>query len=127
MRVGWRHVLALIAIEAVVIALCALIGHAGAQEHRHPGETITGATAQFYETWKRPDMPDVSCCDKKDCYATPSRHRGGRIQALHRESGEWIDIPPDRVELNRDSPDGLSHLCASASQFVYCFKEGGGT
>lgn len=98
-----------------------------AQEHHHPTETITGATAKFYETWKRPDMPEVSCCNLQDCYATPSRHHDGKVQALHRESGEWLDIPADKIEVNRDSPDGLSHLCASKWKHVYCFKEGGGT
>lgn len=97
-----------------------------AQEHHHPTGPISGATGKFYETWKRPDMPEISCCNLLDCYATPSRHRGGRVQALHRESGDWIDIPPEKIELNRDSPDGLSHLCANAAKFVFCFKEGGG-
>lgn len=129
MSLAWRCVIAGFVFEAVVIALAVLasIVPAPAQEHRHPTETIAGATGKFYETWKRPDMPDVSCCNLMDCYATPSRHHGGKVQALHRESGDWIDIPPNKIELNRDSPDGLSHLCATAWKFVFCFKEGGGT
>jgi len=109
-----------------LIALLALTTAALAQ-HQHPTEIITGATAKFYDTWFRPDAPGISCCNKQDCYATPSRHRNGRLQAIHRESGDWIDVPPEKVEVNRDSPDGLSHLCASAAKFVFCFKEGSGT
>jgi hypothetical protein len=36
---------------AAALALTAL---AHAQDHRHPGATYDGATAQFYETWMRP-------------------------------------------------------------------------
>lgn len=111
----------------LVLAACPVFPKVQAQDHQHPTETITGATAKFYGTWMRPDQPMISCCNKADCYATPSRQRGGRVQALHRESGEWINVPPEKIELNRDSPDGLSHLCARPDKHVYCFKEGGGT
>ena len=115
-------------LVAFIIAITwALTMPAHSQEHRHPNETITGATGKFYETWRRPDMPSVSCCNLSDCYATPSRMRSGRVQAVHRESGDWIDIPPEKIELNRDSPDGLSHLCAASYKFVFCFVMGGGT
>ena len=96
-------------------------------DHVHPTETITGATAAFYETWMRPDMPDVSCCNRMDCYATQARRRGGRIEARHRESGDWVEVPRERLEQNRDSPDGRNHLCASADRFVFCLVMGGGS
>jgi hypothetical protein len=118
--------MAFITTLALLPAACPVIPAVG-QGHIHPTETITGATARFYETWNRPDQPAVSCCNLQDCYATPSRHRGNHVQAIHRESGEWINVPPEKIELNRDSPDGLSHLCARPDKHVYCFKEGGGT
>jgi hypothetical protein len=121
------RIVALAALLVLASCVIPMAWRAHGEEHRHPTGTITGTTAQFYESWMRPDTPELSCCNKADCYATPSRHRGGRIQALHRESGEWIDIPDEKVELNRDSPDGLSHLCANPEKFVFCFKEGGGT
>ena len=117
----------IIALFWLIIALLFIYPHARAQEHHHPTETIYGATAEFYRTWRRPDAPGISCCSDKDCYVTRTRYRGGKIQAIHRESGDWIDVPPEKVEQNRDSPDGLSHICASAMKFVFCFKEGGGT
>jgi hypothetical protein len=95
--------------------------------HHHPTETIYGPRAEFYRTWHMPDAPGVSCCSDRDCYVTRTRYRGGKIQAIHRESADWIDIPPEKIELNRDSPDGLSHMCASPLKYVFCFKEGGGT
>lgn len=116
--------LVILAIAWAIVAFS--VGKARAEDHRHPTETITGATAKFYETWKRPDQPSISCCNLADCYATPSRHKGGHIQALHRESGDWIDVPAEKVELDRDSPDGMSHLCARPDKHVYCFVFGAG-
>ncbi len=86
-----------------------------------------GATALFYKSWMRPDAPESSCCNDQDCYVTRVRRVRGKLQAIHRESGDWIDIPPEKIEQNRDSPDGMSHMCASVTKFVFCFKEGGGT
>lgn len=119
----WSAVSIVVAFGILLLAVAASF----AQEHHHPTETITGATAKFYESWMRPDVPTSSCCSEKDCYATPSRVRNGKVQALHRESGDWIDIPPEKIEQNRDSPDGLNHLCASTGKFVFCFVQGGGT
>jgi hypothetical protein len=121
----------IIAILVIVLFLLLVIypnadAHAQAPHH-HPTETIYGPTAEFYRTWKRPDVPSSSCCSDKDCYSTRIRRRSGKIQAVHRESGDWIDIPSEKIELDRDSPDGLSHMCASPEKFVFCFKEGGGT
>jgi hypothetical protein len=123
----WLSILSIALAFSILGAICCFISLANAQVHQHPNETIIGPTAQFYETWKRPDMPDVSCCNKADCYATPARMEGGKVLALHRESGDWIEIPAAKVELNRISPDGLSHLCASSYKYVYCFVWGGGT
>lgn len=114
---------------ALILALMTGFQPAIAQDHQHHhgAEIIGGMTGKFYETWQRPDMPNVSCCSQKDCYATPARMVDGKVQALHRESGEWIDIPPEKIEQNRDSPDGRSHLCAASYKFVFCFVMGGGT
>ena len=66
------------------------------------------------------------------------RHSGPlqkwHLVALRREDGKWLKVPQAKVELNRDSPDGQSHLCAPPPETehlyengVICFKEGGGT
>lgn len=105
-----------------------------AQEHHHPTETINGAQAKFYDTWKRPDMPGVSCCNRADCYATEARQRNGRWLARRREDGKWLSVPASKVEQNRDSPDGRSHLCApppvgegNYENGVICFIASAGT
>lgn len=122
-----RHILIALGLFLLALLLLYPLAHASAQEHHHPTETIHGATGEFYRTWMRPDVPTSSCCNERDCYVTRMRRVNGRIQAIHRESGDWIDIPPEKIELNRDSPDGMSHMCASAAKYVFCFKEGGGT
>lgn len=121
-----ERIVFLVALLAGMILGVAL-ARADAHQHHHPTEVIEGAQAKFYETWMRPDMPAVSCCNQMDCYATPARTHGGKLQALHRESGDWIDVPAEKVEHNRDSPDGRNHLCASKWKHVFCFLMGGGT
>lgn len=110
----------------LALASCMIPFSAHSQVHQHPTETITGATAEFYETWYRPDAPSSSCCSEKDCYATPARMEGGKVMALHRETGKWIEVRAEAIEQNRVSPDGRNHLCATAYEFVFCFVWGGG-
>jgi hypothetical protein len=55
------------------------------------------------------------------------------IYAKRREDGKYILIPREKVERNRDNPDGRNHLCAPPpnpllpSDTVYCFALGGAT
>lgn len=106
---------------ATMIALALLIASllyakaADAGEHNHEALGEVGA---FYETWMR--MPDRSnsCCNKIDCYETIIKPdgKGGHV-FLHRETQTWVLIPNDKLEDNatdaRDSPNGMSHVCAS--------------
>lgn len=75
-------------------------------------------------------MPNSSCCNKMDCYPTEARFRGGKWYALRREDHRWIVVPPAKIELNRDSPDGRNHLCApppAIGDVPFCFIAGSGT
>jgi hypothetical protein len=53
--------------------------------------------------------------------------------AKRREDGKYIPVPPEKVERNRDNPDGRNHLCAPPpnvfhpSDTVFCFALGGAT
>ena len=57
----------------------------------------------------------------------------GKIYAQRREDGKYIPVPPQKVERNRDNPDGRNHLCAlppnvyKPADTVYCFALGGAT
>ena len=109
-----------------ILAALFWISTALAQEHHHPNATYFGATAQFYETWMRPDMPTSSCCNRNDCAPVSEVKRVlGRWKARRASDGVWLDIPPEKVEERRDSPDGGSHLC-SVGGTVLCFIAGTG-
>jgi hypothetical protein len=88
---------------------------------------------KFYSTWHMPDHPSVSCCNDADCYPTEIKYIDGNIYAKRREDGKYIPIPPEKVEQNRDNPDGRNHLCAPppnvlhSSDTVFCFALGGAT
>lgn len=126
-RIGWRMRLAVTLCVGVLVILF-FYAVARAQElHQHPSEIITERTAKFYETWFRPDAPTVSCCNMQDCYATKVKMGGRTVFAWHRESDEFIVVPPEKIDQFRVSPDGLSHICASSAKFVFCFVFGGGT
>lgn len=105
----------------------------GQSHHHHPPQDAE-VHEKFYSTWMRPDNPNVSCCDKKDCYPTAARHRNGRWEAQRREDGKWLIVPEQKIERIRDNPDGRAHLCAPPPEGesyhengVICFSIGAGT
>jgi len=113
-------------------AVLACFATTAAAQRRHPPED-EALHEQFYSHWYMPDHPSKSCCNKADCYPTEIRYIDGRIFARRREDGKYILIPPQKVEHNRDNPDGRNHLCApppsslDPSDTVFCFALGGGT
>jgi hypothetical protein len=101
---------AAIAFAAYVVLL--LLGNARADEHHHAPQDAP-IHEQFYSTWMPPDQPDKSCWNRRDCApVTQVRRTGNRWQALR--DGEWLTIPPEKIEQNRDSPDGRSRRVRSA-------------
>ena len=100
--------------------------------HRHPPQDQF-LHEKFYSTWRMPDNPAVSCCNDADCYPTEIKYVDGNLFAKRREDGKFIAIPPEKVERNRDNPDGRNHLCAPppnayhAADTVFCFALGGAT
>lgn len=114
-----------VAIAGALAALCVLLaGLAFGQAHHHPPEHAA-IHEQFYQNWYRPDQPHISCCNKLDCAPAEARMVNG--QWIARKYGEtvWYRVPPEKVELNRDSPDGRNHLCVMGDN-VWCFVAGAG-
>lgn len=116
---------------AVVVALSLAALPARAQEHQHPAADAD-LHEQFYATWMMPDQPAKSCCSKRDCYPTEIKYVGGTIFARRREDGQFIRVPPQKVEQHRDNPDGRNHICAPPpgtghGDVVFCFALGSGT
>jgi hypothetical protein len=103
-----------------------------AAQHRHPPQD-EALHEKLYSTWYMPDNPAASCCNDADCYPTEIKHVGGNLHARRREDGQYILIPPQKEERNRDNPDGSNHVCAPppnsyhSADTVFCFSLGGGT
>jgi hypothetical protein len=111
----------------------ALMAAPAVAQHKHPPEHAE-LHERFYGTWMRPDKPNISCCNLKDCYPTAARMIGGQWQAQRREDGRWLTVPESKIERNRDMPDGRAHLCAPPpySEKLYengviCFGAGSGS
>jgi hypothetical protein len=119
---------------------CALAPSVQAQEsgqgtlgtHRHPPQDQE-LHEKFYSNWRMPDHPWMGCCNNADCYPTEIKYVDGSIYARRREDGKYILVPPEKVEQNRDNPDGRNHLCAppphryDSADTVFCFALGGAT
>jgi hypothetical protein len=107
-------------------------GQGQAGLHHHPPQDQL-LHEKFYSTWRMPDNPSASCCNDADCYPAEIKYVDGNIYAKRREDGKYIPIPPEKVERNRDNPDGRNHLCAPPpnvfhqSDTVFCFALGGAT
>jgi hypothetical protein len=116
---------------AYVTAGIMFVASTAAGQHHSPQDEPLHE--KFYSSWHMPDNPSKSCCNKADCYPTEIKYVGGDVYARRREDGKYIPIPPQKVERNRDNPDGRSHLCAPPpnglypSDTVFCFSLGGGT
>ena len=88
---------------------------------------------RFYSRWHMPDNPSASCCNEADCYPTEIKYINDNVYAKRREDGRYLLIPTEKMERNRDNPDGRNHLCAPPpnaahpSDTVYCFALGGAT
>ena len=114
----------------LAVGLVSVVSTAAAQ-HRHPPQD-EALHETFYSTWYMPDNPARSCCNKADCYPTEIKYVGGNVYARRREDGNYILIPPWKIERNRGNPDGRNHLCAPPpdgsypTDTVFCFSLGGG-
>jgi len=112
-------------------AAISFIASAAMAQHRHPPQD-QALHEKFYSTWYMPDEPTKSCCNKSDCYPTEIKYVGSNIYARRREDGKYLLVPAEKVERDRDSPDGRSHLCAPPPESmrppdtVFCFSLGGG-
>jgi hypothetical protein len=125
----WKTILAVWVLT--VLALVSLISIVNAQTHDHATEV-----GKFYEKWLTPHnrMPDgsrnISCCNNQDCAPVDHvRYFNGALQMQRKLDGQWLTIPPEKLETNyddaRDSPDGFSHMC-SKHDSVYCAVLGHG-
>ncbi len=109
-----------------ILIILGIVELARAQEHSHQG-----AVGQFYSRLMQPPARIISCCNNQDCDVVEYvRHWNGQLQFQRKIDGQWLTIPPERLESNhddaRDSPDGRSHMC-SHGENVYCAVLGSAT
>jgi hypothetical protein len=127
----WRSRRGMVALAALAFASSFQLSQARAEDHHHPAADVP-IHEQFYSSWMMPDKPERSCCNKRDCYPTEARYRDGFWEARRREDGQYVRVPWEKVEQNRDNPDGRNHVCMpppSPNYYgdeVYCFALGGG-
>jgi hypothetical protein len=122
----WKIVIGaiVVAVAAVSMATWAFAQHAG-----HPPEHMA-LHEKFYKTWMMPDNRAVSCCHDQDCAPAQSKLVNGTWYARHSDDEEWAEVPTRKIETERDSPDGRSHLCKQsylAGTYVYCFLPANGS
>lgn len=113
----------IIPIMAALVLIA--VGVSAKAQHTHEG-----ALGRFYQSWQRPDNRAISCCHEKDCAPAQSKLVNGSWFARNSDTEEWLEIPPGRIERDRDSPDGRSHLCkagVTGSVNVYCFLPASGS
>jgi len=97
------------------------------------GHTHEGAIGHFYQSWMMPSNRAISCCHEQDCSPAEAYQKNGQWFARKQHDlGEFTPIDPQKVETDRDSPDGRSHLCGRRYGFnnnnfsVFCFIAGAG-
>lgn len=116
---------------AAIIALLAIASPALAQEHEGHRPQDMAIHERFYETWMQPDNPNISCCHKRDCQPAATKFEFGHWWARWEGMKDWQPIPNHKIEEQRDSPDGRSHMCGQRDGFggfnVFCFIKGAGT
>lgn len=123
---GW---LALIIVSLICLIMALLIHVRPARAQEAPGHTHEGAVGKFYQSWMQPDNRSMSCCHDKDCAPAQSKMVNGTWYSRHTDDEEWVEIPTRKIERERDSPDGRSHLCkfnAMGGSYVYCFLPAAG-
>ncbi len=124
-----KYLAPLLVLFALFFALPAPAQHAG-----HPPQDME-LHRKFYQNWTMPDNRAVSCCHDEDCFPAQSKFEGGSWYGRKADDDEWTRIPANKIEQDRDSPDGRSHMCgrkftymgSSGGFTVFCFLPAGGS
>jgi hypothetical protein len=75
------------------------------------GHTHEGVVGKFYSTWKMPNGSGMSCCNDRDCRPAATQFVDGHWEAKRDGDDEWLVVPQENIETQRESPDGRSHFC----------------
>lgn len=95
-------------------------------EHNHPPEHAQ-LHENFYSGWMKPDNRTISCCNKQDCAPAQVKYKDGKYYVKSIWNGAWVYFPSEKIDWQRESPDGRSHACISQHNVPYCLVLGQGT
>ena len=122
-------ILGAVVVVALMFAVVAVFAD---EPHKHRPQDLD-LHHKFYNTWKMPDNRAISCCHDQDCQPAEAHQLpNGQWEARQEgDTGNFTPIPPQKVEYDRDSPDGRNHLCGRRlgignDFYVYCFIAGAG-
>jgi hypothetical protein len=97
--------------------------------HGHPPQDME-IHQKFYKTWMMPSNRSISCCNAEDCSPAESKFENGHWLARKvGDTGNFTPIPAAKIERDRDTPDGRSHVCGrryGEDFVVFCFIPGAG-
>jgi hypothetical protein len=127
---GWL-ILIVTGLVALMFLVPALWSAARAQDHSGHRPQDIELHQKFYNTWMMPDNRAVSCCHDRDCRPALARKINGQWFAKQEDDdGDFTPIPPNKIETERDSPDGRNHLCGRRNGphdfTTFCFVAGAG-
>ena len=74
-----------------------------------------------YTGWTIPGQ-SKSCCNMKDCKATPAKYDRGNWWAFFASRKIWVQVPDDRI-VRYKTDDTDAHLCISEHDGeIFCFR-----
>jgi len=98
------------------------------------------AIRDWYQGLMQPDVPSASCCGESDAYWCDDYYaRDGKAfckitddrpdeprNRPHVPVGTEIEIPTNKLKLDRSNPTGHGIVFLTRSLFVYCYVQPGG-
>jgi hypothetical protein len=128
-----RYLVLAVAVMIALLAFMYSVRISVAQDHSGHRPQDMELHRKFYNSWMMPDNRAVSCCHDEDCRPAEAKKINGQWWARQEgDTGNFSPIPPGKVEIDRDTPDGRNHLCGrrygfNAGDFtVFCFIAGAG-
>jgi len=99
-----------------------------------------GAVHEWFRTLMQPDNPFLSCCGQADAYWADEYEAGngqyiaiitddrpdGPLQRPHREVGEKIVVPSNKIKWDSGNPTGHGVIFIGGGSHVYCYIAPGG-
>jgi hypothetical protein len=83
-----------------------------------PGTDMNSPTSRWFQSLVDPST-GASCCSESDCRPAEERQTATGWQAKT-TTGEWVDVPPEKILIRADNPLGVAVLCWRPGH-VYCF------